>query len=67
MLTAGKNVLCEKPMTLNYRDTKALVDLAREKNVFLQEVHVSSLSCLLFEKVARHPDFARPQNEKIQL
>ena len=37
VLEAGKPVLCEKPMTMNGRDTKALIDKAREKNVFLME------------------------------
>jgi len=32
-----KAVLCEKPFTLNQTDTKYLVDLAREYNVFLME------------------------------
>lgn len=36
-LKYGKAVLCEKPFTLNYEDSKYLVDLAREKNVFLME------------------------------
>ncbi len=38
MLQAGRNVLCEKPMTLNHRDTKELIDLAKEKNIFFMEV-----------------------------
>lgn len=33
----GKSVLCEKAFTLNERDTQMLVDLARDKNVFLME------------------------------
>ena len=33
----GKSVLCEKAFTLNERNTQMLVDLAREKNVFLME------------------------------
>ena len=36
-LDAGKPVLCEKPMTMNAHDTKALIDKAREKNLFLME------------------------------
>ncbi|NCN87150.1 Gfo/Idh/MocA family oxidoreductase [archaeon] len=36
-LNAGKHVLCEKPLTLSYDDTKELVDLAREKNLFFME------------------------------
>lgn len=36
-LRAGKHVLCEKPITLNARDTKALADLAAEQGVLLLE------------------------------
>ena len=32
-----KAVLCEKPFTLNSRDTKELIDLAKENKVFLME------------------------------
>ena len=37
VLEAGKPVLCEKPMTMNGRDTKALISKAREKGLFLME------------------------------
>lgn len=33
----GKSVLCEKPFTLNGKETKYLMDLAKEHNVFLME------------------------------
>ncbi|MDT0442843.1 Gfo/Idh/MocA family protein [Streptomyces johnsoniae] len=36
-LEAGKAVLCEKPFTLSGAEAKALVDLARERGVFLME------------------------------
>ena len=36
-LNAGKNVLIEKPFTTNVKDTKILIDLAQEKNLFLME------------------------------
>nr|WP_202437121.1 Gfo/Idh/MocA family oxidoreductase [Streptomyces sp. SID5910] len=36
-LTAGRNVLCEKPFTLNVREAEELVALARERGVFLME------------------------------
>ncbi|ORY88343.1 NAD-binding protein [Leucosporidium creatinivorum] len=36
-LSAGKNVLCEKAFTANADQAKALVALAREKNLFLME------------------------------
>jgi predicted dehydrogenase len=34
---AGKHVLCEKILTLNAREAEQLVQLAREKNLFLME------------------------------
>ncbi|WVQ80131.1 hypothetical protein IAT38_002232 [Cryptococcus sp. DSM 104549] len=36
-LLAGKNVLCEKPFTLDAEELEELVALAREKNLFLME------------------------------
>ena len=36
-LEAGKNVLCEKSLTVNAAQTEALIKKAREKNVFLME------------------------------
>ncbi|MCB0749863.1 MAG: Gfo/Idh/MocA family oxidoreductase [Ignavibacteriae bacterium] len=36
-LEAGKNVLCEKPFTVNAKQAKELLDLAKEKNLFLME------------------------------
>jgi predicted dehydrogenase len=36
-LTHNKHVLCEKPFTLNSRQLKELVQIAREKNLFLME------------------------------
>lgn len=36
-IKAGKSVLCEKAFTLNQKDTKYLIDLAKEHNVFLME------------------------------
>ena len=36
-LHAGKAVLCEKPMTINAKETEELIALARKKNVFLME------------------------------
>ncbi|HAA16083.1 MAG TPA: dehydrogenase [Cytophagales bacterium] len=36
-LNAGKHVLCEKPMAVYARQATEMVDLAREKNLFLME------------------------------
>lgn len=37
MLSAGKNVLCEKPMCMNATQVASLVALARERGLFLME------------------------------
>lgn len=39
-ISHGKNVLCEKPLCMNVKETTALVALAREKGVFLMEVSI---------------------------
>lgn len=36
-LEGGKHVLCEKALTINAAEAKALIDLAREKKLFLME------------------------------
>ncbi len=36
-LNHGKNVLCEKPFTVNAKQAKELIELAREKNLFIEE------------------------------
>jgi predicted dehydrogenase len=36
-LRAGKHVLCEKPVTINVREAQEVVDLARERGLFLME------------------------------
>lgn len=36
-INAGKNVLCEKPLTINATEAAALMDAAKEKNVFFME------------------------------
>jgi predicted dehydrogenase len=36
-LTAGKSVLCEKPLTVNAREAQEVVELARERGLFLME------------------------------
>ena len=37
MLEAGKPVLCEKPLTMNAEETRAMIALAKEKILFLME------------------------------
>ncbi|CAG9839802.1 unnamed protein product [Diabrotica balteata] len=37
MLENGKHVLCEKPFTMNEKQTKMLLDISKEKNLFLME------------------------------
>lgn len=36
--TAKKNVLCEKPLAMNTREVKEILDSAKKNNVFLMEV-----------------------------
>jgi dihydrodiol dehydrogenase / D-xylose 1-dehydrogenase (NADP) len=36
-LEAGKHVLCEKPFAMNARQTREMIELARQKNLFLME------------------------------
>ncbi|XP_077524403.1 trans-1,2-dihydrobenzene-1,2-diol dehydrogenase-like isoform X3 [Amblyomma americanum] len=37
LLEHGKHVLCEKPLTMNSRDTEEICQLAKEKKLFLME------------------------------
>ncbi|XP_076296422.1 trans-1,2-dihydrobenzene-1,2-diol dehydrogenase [Lasioglossum baleicum] len=37
MLNNGKHVLCEKPLTMNYKQASGLIDLAKSKKLFLME------------------------------
>ena len=37
LLTAGRAVLCEKPLCINVRQTQELVALARQQDTFLME------------------------------
>jgi dihydrodiol dehydrogenase / D-xylose 1-dehydrogenase (NADP) len=36
-LTHGKHVLCEKPLTMNVKQTRELVEFAESKKLFLME------------------------------
>lgn len=37
MLEHGKHVLCEKPLTMNLKQTTELIEFAKSKNLFLME------------------------------
>lgn len=37
MLQHGKHVLCEKPMCMNEKQSKKLIEFAKQKNLFLME------------------------------
>lgn len=37
MLNSGKHVLCEKPLTLNLKQSTELINLAKKKGLFLME------------------------------
>jgi len=36
-MLAGKNVLCEKPITFDMEELDELISIAKEKNVFFME------------------------------
>jgi predicted dehydrogenase len=59
ILSAGKHVLVEKPMTDNAAHAAELVQLAQEKNAVLQVGHVERFNPVLkyLEKVATDPRF----------
>jgi len=42
-LTAGKAVLCEKPLTPSFRESEELIQFAREKGLFLMEAMKTGL------------------------
>jgi len=37
LLNNGKHILCEKPLGMNVKETKEMLELAKEKNLFLME------------------------------
>ena len=43
MFEKKKPVLCEKPLTMNPKDTAALISAAKESNLFLMEVGIRPL------------------------
>ena len=38
MLQNGKSVVCEKPLTMNVKDTLSLEEISRDRGMFLMEV-----------------------------
>jgi dihydrodiol dehydrogenase / D-xylose 1-dehydrogenase (NADP) len=46
----GKHVLCEKPLCVNTRETKELIEFARQKKRFLMEV-MTEISIKYIQKV----------------
>jgi predicted dehydrogenase len=59
LITAGKHVLVEKPMTSTGAEASELVQLAQEKNAILQVGHVERFNPVFayLEKVATDPRF----------
>lgn len=51
MIDAGKNVLCEKPLTMNEKQTESLMKHAHEKGVFFMEA-IWSRSFPVYKKLA---------------
>ena len=48
-INAGKHVLCEKPMTINVKETDILIAAAKKNGVYLMEggfIHVLTLVIL---------------------
>lgn len=63
-LNAGKNVLCEKSVTLNADEFKELMDLAKEKGLFLMEA--MWMKCLpAFKKTKEWVDSGKVGNIKM--
>jgi predicted dehydrogenase len=61
-LHAGKAVLCEKPFTINRRQAREIVDVARHKKVFLMEAMWSRFLPAVREakRLIEHGEIGRP-------
>ena len=40
LMNAGKSVLCEKPMALNLKEAKQVLETAKKNGVFFMEVRI---------------------------
>lgn len=54
LLSGGKAVLCEKPMTMTLKQTEELIKIAREKKVFLMEAMWSRFLPIYREMMEKH-------------
>lgn len=54
-LDHGKHVLCEKPLGLNVKQVKEMVDKAKEKKLFLMEALVS-IFCPAWREIRKQVD-----------
>lgn len=52
LLTAGKHVLCEKPMVLNHKEAEELFELAKKKNLILMEA-IKTACCPGFQELMK--------------
>lgn len=56
MLNHGKHVLCEKPLTMNLKQTTELINLAKSKKLFLMEA-IWSRCFPAYEALRKEIDF----------
>ncbi len=61
-LMAGKHVICEKPLTLKYEDAKAMIALAKEKQVLLcvGQVLQYSKEALVLHQLVKSGCYGKP-------
>lgn len=59
LLTAGKNILVEKPITKTLKEAQRLVDLAKKKRLFLQVGHIERFNPIIqaMVKLVKKPRF----------
>ena len=54
LMNAGKHVLCEKPMTLNLKDTKRVLESAKKNGMFFMEVRLFYVKCQWLVTIRTH-------------